>query len=398
MSRSLSIGSWLLASLAGCAQILGYQDLAPAGPDASTGATDDGSTSEVASDARVDAADALSAGVRWPSRPTGARTPSGKGKTLSLAAQSFHIGSLTHLGVKSDTAWREWGYDLDDTCTDEASAKAGVGTCKPAKGATPLTLVDGDRCRDNNFGSQLVTKLLNVFSPDFEAKGNMSVRNGSGTWVFAIEDLDDGVDDPYAPGTYYLVAPFADGVPNPQFDGTDVRTIDARSVLDSDPKKPRMRFPDAYVAGNVWVSGDLAPMTLLFPNGKAPAAPLDFKVAVVTAKLADDHTAGREGNLTGVVSPDGLLDFLRPVAEAGGVCSGNPVFATLSSSIAQYPDLVLGAKGLQDPTVTCDGISVGLGFDLGPVKLGPSIQTVPISPGKCAGDAGPDAGDATDGG
>ncbi|MEO7091762.1 MAG: hypothetical protein ABI175_00840, partial [Polyangiales bacterium] len=370
MSRAQWIsGSLVVLSLSGCAQLLGYADLEGAAPDAALDASLDAAASDSPTDAASEV-DAIAGGARWPSRPAGERVASGKGSSLALGVQSFHIGSLTRLGERAPNAWREWGFDLDDTCTDEAAANAGVGTCKPASGSAAINLIDGDNCRDNNFGSQLVVKVLNVFSPDFETKGNASVHTGSATWVFVIDDLDDGADDPYAPGTYYLVTPFADGAPNPAFDGTDVRTIDTRSVIDGDPKKVRQRFPNGYVAGNVWVSGDLGPATFLFPNGKAAAAPLDIPAVVLTMRLATDHEGGREGNLAGVITPAGLVDFIRPVAESGGVCSTNPVFATLAANVAEYPDLVVGAKNLQDPTKTCDGISIGLGFDVGPVKIG----------------------------
>jgi hypothetical protein len=362
----------------GCGQLLGYDDLVPAERDAST-----------VVDAIAEVSDAAPPNGRWPERPPGPIAASGKGKKLWLEGKHFYLGAYTHLGVKSPSAWREWGFDLDRVCTGADEAASNTGVCKRAAGAEATTLLDGDECRDNNFGSQLVRRVLSLVTADFEGKLNTSVMTGSGTWVFMVDDLDDGPDDAYAPGAMYVVGPLP-GVEIPKFDGTDVRKAVIDSLEGSDLSKPVLKFPKGYVAGNVWVSGELAPMTLIFPVGKT-SVPLAMASGIVTLALRDDHTAAATGVIAGALSIPSLLAFIEPIAASSGICPGTGLYDSVAAGFVNYVDLVLDAKDLQDPTKPCDGMSVGLGLDMS--TLAPITEVMPSEPPgvtKCS-DAGVDA-------
>jgi len=379
--RTAVLAFVLLQCGIGCGQLLGYDDL--------VARTEDASTADLGSDIGADVSDAAIGGVMWPLRPEGAATPSGKGKKLWIAVKHFYLGSYDHLGVKKVDAWREWGYDLDRVCTGVSQAADNSGVCKRADGADPAVLLDGDDCRDNNFGSQLIRKVLALVVADFEGRANESLRNGSGTWVLQLEDVDEGKDDTYAPGSFFLVGPLPDGE-IAKFDGTDVRKALTDSVEGSDPSKPRVRFPNAYIKDDTWVSGDLAVLHLLFPVGRS-ALPLDFTPGVITMHLNDKRDAASDGIVAGGLTVDALTGFVKPLALEGGVCPGSGLYDSMIGQFKAYPDLVLGAKNLQDPSKPCDGISAGLGFDTtNIVPVTEVMPSVPPDTSKCS-DAGVDA-------
>jgi hypothetical protein len=51
--------------------------------------------------------------------------------------------------------------------------------------------------------------------------------------------------------------------------------------------------------------------------------------------------------------------------------------------IAQASDIL--QDGTQDPTLPCDGISIGLGFDAVLDQLGPMVAPKPPPPNPCGG-------------
>ena len=109
--------------LPSCANLLGYDDLKArpdAGPETSVS---DGPDPEV----KIDAGPV---GVHPPPRPEGERAPSGTGKVLWFLVKRFYLGSVNHAGAKVGGAWREWGIDLDHTCTGERESKENIGTCR----------------------------------------------------------------------------------------------------------------------------------------------------------------------------------------------------------------------------------------------------------------------------
>lgn len=373
-----------LAGLAGgCAQILGYDGLSARESDASVDATSDSPADVIV----TDVVDAPPTGpLHPPVRPAGLpQQASGSGKTLALAVKRVYLGTQTHLGAVTDTAWMEWGYDLDGVCTDEAASNQSIGTCRRVDGSTVKGLVDGDRCRDNNFGSQVMA-LVATYNNKVESKTNTSLQGGSGSLALVLSDVDNGADDGFAPGALYRLAALKAGV-TPAWDGTDVRQVTDDSVTNLDLSQPLVRFAKGYVAGNVWVSGEPSSFSLAFGVGGTPLV-LPLESGSITIPLDDTHTfSPKPALIVGAISAANITDAMKPVAEAAGLCPTGPsqvFYDGLISTLQTFPDVVMGAPNLQDTTKTCDGISMGLGFDLAPIQpLTQIVAATPPGPSSC---------------
>jgi hypothetical protein len=368
-----------------CASLLGYDDLTErAGGDA---AIDTGVDVELPGDT----SDALEAGPpdhRPPSRPTGAAVASGTGKKLWFEVKHFYLGSQDHTGATTKDGWREWGYNLDHVCTGIKESRENTGTCQRVEGATQDDLIDGDGCRDNNFGSKIVPLIL-LSNSSFEETTNNGILKGSGTWVFAIEDVDDGRDDPYAPGQLYRAASLADPAARLALDGTDVRQATRDSVVGGDVTKATVVFSLGYIRDNVWVSGDPRSFDVLVPMGDFSAV-MPLAAGVVTMKLSDDHANASGGVAAGVLPSDKFEQLLRPVAERAGFCPGSTLYNSFLKTVAKFPDVIATAPSLQDITKPCDSISIGVGFDFAPIRpMTDVVDSPPLPPSKCA-DAGTD--------
>lgn len=373
-----------LGAIGACATVLGYDDLS----DRPAGLTAADAQPEVAADAidEADVADALPSGIYPPEPPAGAPVASGAGVTRWFVVERFYLGSQTHTGEKSNNAWREWGFDIDHVCTGATESLTNVGTCRRVDGATQDVLVDGDGCRDNNFGAQIV-RLIRVYNDDFEAQSTTALIGGSGSWILRLDDLDTGADDAFTPGRLYRAAPLPKGTAPPKFDGTDVRSATSDSVIGGAIDRPVTSFPSGYVRGNVWVSGAPATFEVLVPIGDF-GAPMQLVGAQFAATLSPEHDALHGGTLSGAMPATSIDTLVRPIAVKAGFCPGTALYDGFLKTVSKFPDLVVGAPNLQDVDVTCDAISIGVGLDFAPIK--PVTQVIAPAtppPSKC-GDAG----------
>jgi len=383
----LSVGIFgVVLGAVACAQVLGYEDYR---------ARDDSAPAMIDSGAPLDTevfvtdtADVGEPPVRPPQRPKGDAVASGSGKTLWLAFKRYELGSIDPTGVSDETAWTAHGYDLDAICTSRAASVANVATCRRPEGAQQDSLLDGERCRDNNFGRHVGT-ILRAAAPDTEKTLNEQIALGSSTWLLRIDDVDMSADDPYAPATLYRVADERMSDPRVvNWDGTDVRSVHADSVIDGDIARGVTTMPRGYIANGTWVSGDPSRLNLSVPVTASLFVAMKMDNALITLELSGDRTTGTNGIIAGALALADVEVALKAIADNAGVCPGTPLYVTLLSSMAKMPDVSMGAPGLQDTTKTCDGVSVGIGFAVVPVQ--PATNVVPPPPPrkpKCA-DAG----------
>jgi hypothetical protein len=404
-----------LTSATGCASILGLDDLTArddATADSTADATTDGGSDATLGDVAdaADAADAtdadeaseaaIDAGVVFahpPALPSDAGTTPNGTPTLWFAVSHFYLGEVDSTGAISDTAWQTLGFDVDDVCTTSAESATSVGTCARVVGSTTDVLTDGQLCRDNNFGSEIM-QLVSLASTSFETNANTSVYdNGGSTWAIALDDVDPATDDGYVPGRLFRVTSMPSGS-TPLWDGSDFRVASSDSVAGDSLSTPIAAFPHGYIAGNVWVSGPATDTLLLLP-ADGTALPFPLKSVVLTLPLSADRLSASGGVLSGALPVANIQDVVDPVAAAAGFCPGQPFYESILARIQQVPDVVIGAPNLQSIAQTCDGISVGIGLDWRPIKpittIGlpdPSPPTTCTDAGTTSVDAGSDAG------
>lgn len=386
MHRSLKPLLAVLAApfvLAACATLIGYDELTvQAGAD--TGVSSDGKV-DVAADGATDGGDSGPPASRPPARPPGDPKPSPTGKTLWFAVKRFYLGSQNAAGVVIDGAWKEWGYDLDKVCTSVDDSIKNVGTCRRVAGAKQESLQDGLLCRDNNFGQHVVA-LAKVASDGFEGRLVEGTLAGNATMILRIDDVDDGADDAYAPAKVYSALDLGKGSP-PKWDGSDVRTVNADSVKAGSLDTPVTEFPRGYISGNVWVSGEPSSFTILVPVADTPAR-MKLEGATVSFKLAADRKSGTGGVIAGALPLTDIESVLKPIAISAGLCPGSAFYESTLKTIKQYPDLVSGKPDLQDETVECNAMSVGLGFLVSPIQPVTKVEVAPPLDGGTCGDAG----------
>lgn len=331
-----------------------------------------------------------------PPRPAGAAVP-GAGRTLWLGVKHFHFAHSND-ALKKPGAWEDWGWDIDGLCTG-ALASDQPGSCQRSSQISADQIRDGKQCRDNNFGSQIVPQL-NVYNNAFENDTNNGLLAGTATWVFVLEDLGDGADDPYVPAKLYLAAPLGEKM-KPNWDGGDVRTILPRSVKGTDLKDAVVSFPKGYVRNHVWVSGEPVNFETALPIGDTgELMPMPVRSGLVAFTLNAAHTSVVDGTgqVAGALPLANVESFLKPfLATETTFCPGSSQYNNLLKTVTSYADVVVDAPRLQDPSKACDGITLGIGINLAPIAvptaLGPEVTP---APGACGTpDAGTEAGTDT---
>ncbi len=285
--------------------------------------------------------------------------------SVTFAVSKLYLGDTDPDGTPDKAnGWKNYGYDLDG----KISTATSTDLCKPADGASPKNVYpDGNNGTDNSFGKLILPIILGI-STDASSKINESITGGKFTIMLDLEKLGAGAD--YNPPVTNLFAGGNLGSA-PKFDGTDKWPV--RPELLNDPtditKGSKVSFATSYVTSNTWVSGSKGNVELdLSISGFTLG--LTISNAVITLNLAADHKTGTQGIIAGVLNTEALTTQLKAVAGSfdPSLCTG-PTIMSIVDQITQASDIM--ADGSQDPTQTCDGISIGIGFDAELVQLGP---------------------------
>ena len=322
-----------------------------------------------------------SGGLQPPPRPTGATKGDGAGKLYGTT--HLYIGTKTRSGELAPDAWKDYGYDLDGQATASDFSKH----CKPAGGAAPNNVFpDGNNGIDNAFGKVLLPVIKTAAmtsSPDLEGSLNDSITAGTFNIMIDLANLGDGTD--YDPIDGYLYAG-KNGVGNvweaaPEF-LSKPNDPDMTTALHSS----QVHFASSYTNANTWVSGDKGTVGLSLGIAGF-ALDLNIRSAVLSMELSADHSTGTNGVIAGVLDTEELIAQLRTVLGAvdTSFCEGAAVEGILNQ-IRQASDIM--KDGSQDPNATCDGISIGLGFDAGIVTISKVGDVAMPAPNPCDGTGG----------
>jgi hypothetical protein len=353
--------------------------------------------------------DCYSAGV-----PTPGDRPSAAGGSslppIYLAITAMRIGSLDPNNRPSTTAWRDIGFDLDGVCTQSPTCLTSdpVVSCKPTGAAVP---VDGNYCRDNTFGrlevqAAAIPALGGTYGLNDDAF-DCALCVGDYNFLIRISDYDGQPDDSQVRIDLYaspgLVTPLpwncasANWRSQPCFTPDMPFTVRDTAVVSSQggPNLPDavINDPQAYVRGG-YIVAQLPPNTLFwFPGYNAPATafPLAFAQALVAGHLtkAQDGTwTIVDGTIGGRATEQDILQGFHLI----GFCQNTDSNYMLLENFL-HANLDILASGKVDPTVTCDSVSVGIGFTAGQATAGGLVHVPDPVPCTFKGEGGDGGGE-----
>jgi len=310
--------------------------------------------------------------------PPGPMQPANGTGVVTFAMSAILWGNTDPDGTPDSDAWQQYGYNIDGVDPSDVAA-----FCQPPQGGSATSAheegIDGI---ENAFGHNVLALLpsnttvcLNLCCGIYEPFTILLSLDQLGAGS-SYDPLPSGV----ASGTELDVDAGNCGIAIPHFDGTDVWSV-FQGTSES--------LPTSYLVNDTWVSGPIARLSLMYQGlGTDPDPPMviDIVHARITMKLDPTHGTATAGVISGVIPTADLQQSLMTLAgtTSTSLCTA-PVLQNLLVSIAQASDIM--QDGTQDPTKTCDGISIGLGFTASVDQLGPTVAAMNMTD-PCEGDAG----------
>ncbi|MDI1479299.1 hypothetical protein [Polyangium sp. y55x31] len=294
---------------------------------------------------------------------------SGSGGAGGGAVCPTHEGTVfavreLYFGEGNSGEWKSFGFNLDD----KVSTGNSNDVCKPNAGGSPQNAYpDGTEGIDNSFGKNLLPTILSIY-PEWVNDVNKGIQNGNFTALVKAECLPATGDAPV------LLSKLFGGTTlggSPKFDGTDKWPIEPGLLSDPmDPLSSTILFEQSSVTGSLFDSGRGVTVVLSVPvrtPSKSTSIKLTLYSAHMTMVLADDRKSATSGMIGGVLNTEEFVAEIKKVGDLMGLC-GNSLFDGLVTQVRQASDIL--TDGTQDPEKTCDGISMGLGFDMYEAQIG----------------------------
>jgi hypothetical protein len=279
-----------------------------------------------------------------PAKPAAA--PPGDGAApIYFAVRQLYVGDTDFNNNASDNAWKDIGFNIDGYTSDKDFS----GQCKEVTKQVRADIrTDGTNGIDNAFGNIIIAqKTLPIDNASQAATG--AIEGGSFSLLMKFANLGTGKE--YSEiNAQVLPVGMPEGV-IPKFDGKD-------SWSPFDPTDaPPIDFKGGWVAQNTWVSGSKGtlPLNLEISGIKITLA---IQQAQISAEFNDDHTEVVKGIIGGSLETTDLITSLKGVAGSQNLCGA--AFDSIAEQIKAASDSL--KAGGQDPAVTCDSISIGIGF------------------------------------
>lgn len=315
-------------------------------------------------------------GAAGSSMTTGGAAGAGDGTTLAI--HKLLIGDTTPNGQPSSTAWKGYGFNLDGKVSDAAS----LDLCKPAAGAKPSAVYpDGDGGIDNNWGKMLMP-IFTSLSMDFSTQVNDSIAKGDFSVLVRINGIAPGATGPYK-SEAFTGATLGKA---PAWSGSDVWQVRSDSLDNGDITMPRASFPSSQVSldamgQRVWQSIDVGEITLVLQLSGFPMT-VPIHNARMWMVLSSDNQHAASGMIGGLIDTEALIAEMAKVAGSfdPALCPPSSTFDSIAQQFRQASDILL--DGSQDPTKTCNAISIGLGFEADAALLG-GVFDPPVAPDPC---------------
>jgi hypothetical protein len=323
-----------------------------------------------------------SGGTGGTPEPIGAQPPPppddgipGDGPGYAFVIDELFVGDKNSSGSPDPGAWKTLGFNLDNLISTTQSNDL----CQPQAGGSPNSIYpDGDDGIDNAWG-KLQLPIWSGLSADFSDQINEAIDDGEQTYLIEVPALGIAPNYVGLEGRFFIAAPLGG---TPTFDGSDVWPIGGQSLNDlNDPSSAKWAFASSYVNSHTFVASPAGDIEIALSFGLGDM-PLIIHHAVVAMTMTPDRSAVTQGVIGGVIDAEEYIQAMQQVAGSfdPGLCSGT-TFDSLADQIRQSTDILI--DGTQDPSQTCNGISIGLGFTASAVQLGGVAAPPPPPPNPC---------------
>jgi hypothetical protein len=335
-------------------------------------------------------------GITYPQPPSGPKTTSSTPQNFAI--HQLFLGDTDYNGTADPMAYNGFGYNIDGKITTSAS----TNVCKLVDGGGsfgPAAQQDGNGGIDNSFGANIFTGVILMVDQTASTTINSAISDGTFTLMFDITGLTSSATQT---ATGLSAQAFAGGATTsaptwmPSFNWP---ILGGTGLLKNDtpPFQSDIQFPDSYVVNGTWVSGTPVTISLsLSLDGISLSIPINEAVITFVHSTA---THGGNGVISGVIPTATLVTGIKNLAGhlSASLCSGSALTGILAeitdaSDIMATPDSTGSLN--PGPSVTCNAISIGLGFTADEIG-----QPMDISPPVCGkadpcGDGGAPACDA----
>jgi hypothetical protein len=301
----------------------------------------------------------------------GAGGAGGEGLTCTDEATVLAATEL-FFGEGNSGEWKTVGVNIDGLVSTAASKDL----CKPnADADTGTPYPDGEQGIDNSFGKNLLPTILSLY-PNWVNDINNGIQKGFFTSMLEMECLPPTGDVAKFTTKLYGGTPLPMA---PLFDGTDKWPV-APELLGNplDPQSSTVVFGNSSVVGQMFDSGKNGTFILTVPlktMTDSTSIKLTLYASQMTMTLADDRKSALKGMISGVLNTEQFVAEIKKVGALLDLC-GDPLFDNLITLVRQSSDIL--TDGTQDPTKTCDGISMGLGFEMKEVLIGDVGPVTPV--------------------
>jgi hypothetical protein len=344
------------------------------------GSAGSGSSAGNSLDACSDEASCVAAGYRTPpgvGRPP-LPSPGAAGPDASaLQVQAIRVlllGDTDPDGSTNPEAWKQYGHDLDGWSSDEHFG----AHCRPVSEKRADIRVDGDGGIDNSFGKNLINGWLGTALDGPTARLGAAIATGVGTTVVRIHGLAPSGDQVGLSTELFTVRGIEDAAGSAvapteqQWNDGSYAWRPLGEQLEGDGGS-MFRSEGGYVVDDVWVSGELESFPIDIVIGEHRLT-LRLTRALITGKLSADRRGIVSGNISGIMS---TAAWVKTLDELYDGCAMHRPCNSLGDCTARNIGSDILDDGTQDPTRTCNGISVGFGFVTAPASLG---EPTPVGP------------------
>ncbi len=297
--------------------------------------------------------------------------------TATYALQTIFLGEAPRDGgAPSTTAWKDFGFNIDGLQT----IKSSTNVCTLQPGAPTVNQVDGTNGIDNSFGETLLPIFQTVLSlPTPSMTETQAIDSGTWTVQLQITGLSDDAKQtaPNIVAQIFTSGAYDNGTP--AFDTSTDWPVLSTSVVDGKTiaSGSTMVFKDAFITNGTFITQTAPDPLVLSLNFNGVPVELRLHASTITF----DHSAPTDltnGTIAGVLDTQEFVNTLQSVAGQFSTSLCGTAFAGIAQQIEQASDIMNDGTNAQG--ATCNGISVGIGFNAKQIANPTKVVQPPTPP------------------